>query len=334
MTTSPPTRAAGGRPPGGFRRALRGVGAGGAKPQAGSQPPAARPARGAPAASRGTLIVLALPSILLLVLVNGYPFAYGLFQSVQNGSLITAGDFVGIANYAGVLSEPRFWSSALFTVLFSAVGVFGSWIVGLALALMLQVRAPGSAGFKVLLMLPWVVPIVVSSTAWNWLVATPSSPVPTIARALGLGSPAFLANSTLAVVIVCVFKVWVSFPFMMLMTSSALAAVDPTVYEASGMDGASRWQQLTQITLPIIARSTYISWILMTIFSVNDFPTIYLLTGGGPIDATTSVIVLAYRTVFQDFQTGPGVAIAFLMTAVLVVVSVLLFRQIQKVEIE
>ena len=98
------------------------------------------------------------------------------------------------------------------------------------------------------------------------------------------------------------------------------------------MDGATKWQQLTQITLPMISRSTYISWILMTIFCVNDFPTIYLLTGGGPVDATTSLVVLAYRTVFQDFRTGPGVAIAFIMTFVLVIISTVLYRQIRKGE--
>ena len=80
------------------------------------------------------------------------------------------------------------------------------------------------------------------------------------------------------------------------------------------MDGATSWQQLRQITLPMIARSTYICWILMTIFCVNDFPTIFLLTGGGPVDATNSLVVLAYRTVFQNQQIGPGVAIAFMMT--------------------
>ncbi len=83
----------------------------------------------------------------------------------------------------------------------------------------------------------------------------------------------------------------------------------------------------------MISRSTYISWILMTIFCVNDFPTIFLLTGGGPVDATTSLVVLSYRTVFQNFQVGPGVAIAFLMTASLVVVSVALYRQIRKAHV-
>ena len=100
------------------------------------------------------------------------------------------------------------------------------------------------------------------------------------------------------------------------------------------MDGATSSQQLRWITLPMIARSTYISWILMTIFCVNDFPTIYLLTSGGPVSATTSLVVLAYRTVFQDFATGPGVAIAFLMTMTLVVISVILYRQIRKSSVE
>src|SRR5664279_5994396 len=99
------------------------------------------------------------------------------------------------------------------------------------------------------------------------------------------------------------------------------------------MDGATAFQQFRFITLPMIARPTYISWILMTIFCVNDFPTIYLLTAGGPISATTSLVVLAYRTVFQNFQVGQGVSIAFLMTITLVIVSVLLYRQIRKAHI-
>ena len=124
------------------------------------------------------------------------------------------------------------------------VGVFGSWAVGLALALLLRTRIPAGGIFKVLLLLPWVVPIVVSSTAWNWLVATPHSPIPMLFENLGLAPPLFLADPTWAKITVCVFKVWISFPFMMMMTTAALASVDKTVYEAARMDGASSWQQL------------------------------------------------------------------------------------------
>jgi len=277
-----------------------------------------------------TLLLLVLPSLFLLVLINLYPFIYAFFQSLHDGSLIATGPFVGLQNYTDVLTSPAFWKAAWFTLIFTIVGVFGSWLVGLGLALLLRTKIPGRGSFKVLLMLPWVVPIVVSSTAWNYLLATPDSPIPALLNAIGINSPLFLADPTWAKITVCVFKVWVSFPFMMLMTSAALASVDGVVYEAARMDGASNWQQFRLITLPIIARSTYISWILMTIFCVNDFPTIYLLTGGGPVDATTSLVVLSYRTVFQNFQTGPGVAIAFLMTITLVIVSVVLFRQIKK----
>ena len=279
-----------------------------------------------------TMLLLVAPSIVLLLLINAYPLVIAALQSVRDGTLIVAGNFVGLQNYIDVLTSSRFWKAAWFTVVFTVVGVFGSWLIGMGLALLLRTKVPGNTVFKVLLMLPWVVPIVVSSTAWNWLVATPTSPIPALAARLGFGELYFLADPTLAAVTVCIFKVWVSFPFMMLMTSAALASVDTTVYEAAGIDGATRWQQLTQITLPMISRSTYISWILMTIFCVNDFPTIYLLTAGGPVDATTSLVVLAYRTVFQDLLTGPGVAIAFIMTLVLVIISTVLYRQIKKVD--
>jgi multiple sugar transport system permease protein len=280
------------------------------------------------------LFFFALPSLILLILLNLYPVIYAGLQSLRNGDLLSAGDFVGMLNYINVVQTPAFWHSAWFTVIFTVTGVFGSWAVGLGLALFLRTRIPANGLFKVLLLLPWVVPVVVSATSWNWLVATPQSPLPILFKALGFGNVLFLADPVLAQVTVCVFKVWISFPFMMMMMSSALASVDINVYEASKVDGASSWQTFRQITLPMISRSTYISWILMTIFCVNDFPTIFLLTGGGPVNATQSLVVLAYSTVFQNFQTGPGVAIAFIMTLVLVIIATMLYRQIRKVNIE
>jgi multiple sugar transport system permease protein len=315
----------------GIDRARRGVGAGGAGRPA--QPPRVNRMPGHRSRS-ATLIAFAVPSLVLLVLLNLYPVVYAGQQSTRNGDLISAGDFVGLQNYLTVVQEPVFWHAALFTLIFTIVGVFGSWAIGLALALLLRTKIPANGVFKVLLLLPWVVPTVVSATAWNWLVATPQSPFPVVAQFFGLGTPLFLADPTLAQILVCIFKVWISFPFMMMMMASALASVDTNVYEASRVDGAGPWQTFRLITLPIISRTTYISWILMTIFCVNDFPTIFLLTGGGPVNSTQTLVVLAYQTVFQNYQTGPGVAIAFLMTIVLVIISVLLYRQIRKVNIE
>ena len=280
------------------------------------------------------MLLLVVPSLILVVLINAYPVVYAIGQSLHDGTLISTGTFVGLQNYKDELTSPDFWAAARFTLIFTIAGVFGSWLIGLGLALLLRTRIPGRGTFKVLLLLPWVVPVVVTSTSWNWLLATPDSPIPKLAKALGFGDVLFLANPTLAVVTVCIFKIWVSFPFMMMMTSAALASVDPVIYEAAKMDGASAWKAFRMITLPMISRSTYISWILMTIFCVNDFPTIYLLTGGGPVSATTSLVVLSYRTVFQNFQVGPGVAIALMMTFVLVLISSVLYRQIKKAAIQ
>ena len=312
---------------GSVRKARRGVGI------AGPGRPQRRPRRHG--TTRGmTFALFAAPSILLLLLLTLYPLLYAGQQSLRNGDLIDAGSFVGLRNYTGILTSPSFWHAAQFTVVFTLVGVFGSWAVGLGLALLLRPGVPARGTLKVLLLLPWVVPIVVSSTSWNWLVATPQSPLPLLAKHLGFGDVLFLADPTLAQVTVCIFKVWVSFPFMMMMMASALTSIDANIYEASRVDGASGWQTFRLVTLPMIARPTYISWILMTIFCVNDFPTIFLLTGGGPVNSTQTLVVLAYTTVFQNFQTGPGVAIAFLMTIVLVAVSVTLYRQVRKARIE
>jgi len=300
----------------------------------GRSPSTGKKRRGKALKFTGTFLLFALPSVILLLLLNLYPLIYAGWQSLHFGSLIDTGNFVWFKNYGDVLTSHDFWRAALFTVIFTLVGVFGSWAVGLGLALLLRTRIPLNGLWKVLLLLPWVVPTVVSATSWNWLVNTPQSPIPVLAHALGFGNVLFLANPTLAKVTVCVFKVWISFPFMMMMMSSALASVDTNVYEASRVDGANAWQTFTRITLPIISRTTYVSWILMTIFCVNDFPTIFLLTQGGPVNATQTLVVQAYQTVFENYQVGPGVATAFIMTIVLVIVSVVLYRRIQKVNIE
>jgi multiple sugar transport system permease protein len=314
-------------------KAKRGVGVSGRGPGT----PGARRSRSPLGRAGLTLALFALPSLILLVLLNLFPVLYSFVQSFQDGTpstLPTEANFVGLQNYVNVLTSDQFLQSTLFTIIFTVVGVFGSWLVGLALALLLRTRIPAGGLFKVLLLLPWIVPVVVSSTAWNWLVATPQSPIPVILGLFGAGNVNFLGDPVLAQIVVCIFKVWISFPFMLMMMSSALASVDTNVYEAAKMDGATNWQTFTGVTLPMISRSTYISWVLMTIFCVNDFPTIFLLTQGGPQNATTSLVVLAYQYAFQNFQTGPATAVAFIMTVVLVLVSVGLYQQIKKANIE
>ena len=257
----------------GLSRARKGIGIGG-RSEHSPRPPRRFSSRAI------TLTLLVIPSVVLVILIYGYPAIYSVYQSLHNGTLVDAGPYVGLHNYWIDLHNPIFWGAVRFTVLFCVVGVFGSWAVGLGLGQLLFLDSPGLAKF-----------------------------------------------------IVCLYKIWLSYPFMMLMASAALAGVEPQLYEAAQVDGAGGWQQFRRITLPMIARSTYISWILMFIFCIGAFQSIYLLTGGGPVSSTNTLVVLAYLTVFGDFQTGPGVAIGIIMTALSVLVAVVLYRQIRKVQI-
>ena len=307
-------------------RARKGVGLGGATEYA-------RRPKHVSGHRRRTLVLMVLPSILMVAIIYAYPLFFSGWLSVHNGTLLNSGSYVGLQNFTAAFNDPAFWQAATFTLVYTVVGVFGSWAVGLGLAILLRQRVHAKSLFKAFLLLPWVVPVVVSATSWQWLVSNPGSLVPTVARNLGLGTLFFLTNPALAKTLVCVFKVWLSFPFMMLMMSAALASVEEELYEAARVDGASPWQQFKRVTLPLIAKPTYISWILMFIFCIGDFQSIYLLTGGGPVGASTTLVVLSYQTVFGDFQTGQGMAIGLIVALISVIVATVLFQRIKRVRI-
>ena len=305
--------------------------AGGASPLASPAAPIARrvPQRGR-RRRRSPALVLLLPSLVVLGLVNIYPLVYAALESVHRGNLVETGRYVGGANYAEILHDAQFWNAAKFTLVFTLAAVFGSYVVGGALALLLRAGVPGASFFRVLLLLPWICPQVVSITSWNFLVGTPSSYVIGLSKDLGLGSPLFLADPTLAMVTVCVVKVWESFPFMMLVLGAGLEGIEPGLYEAASIDGASWYRQTRYITLPLMKRVTYMSWVLMAIYSINDFSTIWLLTAGGPLNATTNLMTYSYELVFQNFETGYGVSVALVTAALMVVVSVYLYRLVTR----
>ena len=307
-------------------RARKGVGLGGATEYAKRQKRVSEH-------RRRSFFLMVLPSMLMVAIIYAYPLFFSGWLSVHNGTLLNSGSYVGFQNFSAAFSNPAFWQAANFTLIFTVVGVFGSWTVGLGLAILLRQRVHGKNLFKALLLLPWVVPVVVSATSWQWLVATPGAPIPVIAQHLGLGTLYILTNPALAKTLVCIFKIWLSFPFMMLMMSAALAGVEEDIYEAARVDGAGPWQQFKRVTLPLIARPTYISWVLMFIFCIGDFQSIYLLTGGGPVGATTTLVVLSYQTVFGDFQTGQGMAIGLIVAVISVVVATGLFQRIKRAKI-
>ncbi len=270
---------------------------------------------------------LLLPALILVLTIFVYPFATGFYYSLKNGTMLVSGTFVGLANYVNLLASPDFGHALMFSALFALFGVSGSYLFGLVLAILLNKEMPARGFFRVALLVPWIIPSIVSMVSWRWLIADETGLVNIILGLFGIQPIYFLSSESLAIFSVIVVKIWRSFPFMMLSVLAALQTIDCDLYEAAEIDGASRWQGFRYVTLPHLKNISVVLWILMTIWSVNDFETPWLLTGGGPSFATENLIVYAYRLTFRRNDVGSGAATAFVTLVILIVLALLLLRR-------
>jgi ABC-type sugar transport system permease subunit len=267
-----------------------------------------------------------LPSIMLILFIELYPFLTGLVYSFYNGSLLAQGSFIGLQNYLNTFTNPEFLHSLGFSAIFALFSVAGSYLLGLGLALLLVKNFPLRGLFRILLIVPWILPSIVTVVSWRWMIQDQYGIINVLLGWFHLGPFFFLSDGNWAVVSVIVIKVWRSFPFMMISLIAALQTIDVNIYEAAHIDGAGRWAAFRYVTFPGIRNISIILWILMMIWSVNDFDTIWLLTQGGPSHATENLTVLAYRETFTRNSVGTGATIAFISLLILMILSLLMTR--------
>ena len=270
--------------------------------------------------------LLLVPSIVLIVVIELYPFLNGLIYSLRNGSLLSAGSFVGLENYLSTFTDAEFLHALAFSAIFAFFSVVGSYLLGLGLALLLIKSFPLRGLFRVLLIIPWILSAIVTIVSWRWMIQDQHGVVNVLLSWFHIGPIFFLSNSNWAVVAVIVIKVWRSYPFMMISLIAALQTIDASLYEAASIDGANRWAAFRHVTAPGIRNISIILWILMTIWSVNDFETPWLLTQGGPSNATENLIILAYKDTFARNTVGTGAAVAFTSLIILMILAVILMR--------
>jgi ABC-type sugar transport system permease subunit len=271
--------------------------------------------------------LLLLPSLTLICIIELYPFITGVSYSLHKGTLLGTGAFIGWENYLRLFASPDFYHSLYFSFIFALFNVVFSYLIGLGLALFLNLDFPGRGFCRVALLIPWIVPAIVSIVSWKWLIADRGGLANIVLGAFGIGPIYFLSDSNWAMVAVIVIKIWRSFPFMMLSLLAALQVIDGTLYEAGKLDGANSWQLFRHITLPHLKNISIIQAILMIIWSINDFETPFLLTQGGPSNATENLILLAYRYTFGRNDVGRGAAVALLTLLILTVLATLIMRQ-------
>jgi multiple sugar transport system permease protein len=273
---------------------------------------------------------LIVPSVIFLAAIIGYPLVVGLLEGFHYHNRLQPWltRFNGLENFIQAAQDSQVWD-ALKTSFIMVIGIVVlSYALGLVAGLYLNHKFRLRGIYRALILVPWVVPPVVSYISWQWMLNDQSGLINQVLLKLGLvDEPVlFLADPTLAMASIIVVGVWARFPFMMITVLAALSAIPDEVTEAAEMDGASRWQIFWHITFPLILPVTVISTLLQAIWTFNDFALPFVLTGGGPANSTTPLTLLSYKEAFQRFNIGYGTSLAIISMVLMLILGVLYFR--------
>ncbi len=276
----------------------------------------------------------ALPYLLLapaLVLLVGmvYPFCLGVYYSLTNYWLQYPKRFrfIWFDNYINLLSEPLFSRALQFTLGFTLAAVVVQVGLGLAVALFLHARIPGRKVMRALMLLPLMMPPVISALMWKIMMASTNAGILNhMLSFLGVDPINWFGSTQGAIVSILIIDTWGNLPFVALILLGALQALPTEPYEAARVDGASPFATLRYITLPLLTPFILLAVTFRTMDSLRVFDVIYATTMGGPNDATTNLQIMALQYSFQWYQMGKGMAQAIVLLLLVVLASALLMR--------
>jgi multiple sugar transport system permease protein len=273
-----------------------------------------------------------MPAAAYLLLFFGYPIVKNIVMSFQQYTTTTfytgAAPFVGLRNYANVLASDLFSTALLTTVLFTAGSILGQFVLGLAFALFFRRCFPLGRFLRSLLLLPWLLPLVVSGTTWRWMLDTDTGVVNVALRHLHLvpsGVP-WLTGTSQALVSVIVINIWVGIPFNTAILYGGLQDIPAHLYEAGKLDGAGPVASFRHITWPLLRPVVSVVLVLGVVYTVKVLDIILVVTGGGPANATETIATQAYELSFQQFEFGRGAAMGNILIAISLVFALVHLR--------
>ncbi|HWO61105.1 MAG TPA: sugar ABC transporter permease [Umezawaea sp.] len=272
------------------------------------------------------------PVLLYVAVFFGYPLVANLVMSAQDYTVRSfytgEAPFVGLANYAAVLANPLFTTAALNTVLFTVGSIACQFGIGLALAVFFSGRFLGSATLRSLLLLPWLLPLVVSGAVWRWMFDQDHGVLNAVLRLVDAPVP-WLTSTTWALPAVIITNIWIGIPFNLVVLHGGLRAIPATLYEAAELDGAGPWQRFRHITWPLLRPVTGIVLMLGLVYTIKVFDVIMVVTGGGPANSTQTLTTWSYALSFRDFTFGQGAAVGNLLILVATGFGLLYLRSLR-----
>jgi multiple sugar transport system permease protein len=268
------------------------------------------------------------PLVIIMVGLILWPFLNAVWLSFTVRNIRREEVFVGLANYQRLFSDVDFISAVNNTILFTVVSVTLKLIVGMTIALLLHSRIPFRTLLTALMLLPWIVPEVVTAMAWRSIYDPIFGGLNPILQSLGVidRRVGWLSEPALALPSVIAVNIWKGIPFFTLLILAGLKAIDKELYEAADVDGADAYEKFRHITLPGLKYVLAVTLLLSTISTFNSFGIVYLMTGGGPGGATRLYSILAYEKAIVGLRFGPGAAVAFSMAPVLAIFIAMLSR--------
>ncbi|TWG92467.1 multiple sugar transport system permease protein [Mesorhizobium sp. J18] len=265
-----------------------------------------------------------LPAAAFLLCFLTYPLGLGVWLGFTDTSIGRPGIFIGLENYIWLWNDSVFWLSVFNTMLYTVVASVLKFGLGLWLALILNEHMPFKNFFRAIILLPWVVPTVLSALAFWWIFDSQFSILSWVLMELGLisGPINFLGEPNNARASVIAANVWRGIPFVAISLLAGLQTIPQSLHEAAALDGATPWQRFRRITLPLLTPIIAVVMTFSVLFTFTDFQLIYVLTRGGPVNATHLMATLSFQRAIPGGQLGEGAAIAvamipFLLAAIL-----------------
>jgi multiple sugar transport system permease protein len=265
-----------------------------------------------------------LPSMVIIGIFVVYPMLHALFVSFTDSSIIGSFNFVGIANYQKLVSDPVVLNALGNTLLYALVTVPISVVLALFFAVLLNRKfLPGRTFFRAVIFFPFVISFAIISIAWAFMLDPQVGIIISWLNALGIPTGNGIRDPNLAMPAVMLVGIWRNIGFFMVMFLAGLQSVPRELQEAAEIDGATPWQRFRLVTLPLLANTSMFVLIIATIFSFQAFDHIFVLTNGGPYFRTESLVMLIYRTGFVDYQFGYASAISWLLVALVLGISLI-----------
>ena len=266
-----------------------------------------------------------LPAAAFLILFLVYPLGLGIWLSFTDARVGDPGKFVGIENYEWIIGDSKFQTAVFFTIFYTLVASVIKFAIGLYLAVLLNQHLPFKAMIRAIVLIPFIVPTVLSAIAFWWIFDPQFSIVSWTLRQWGWidGNINFLGDAWNSRFSVIFANVWRGVPFIAITLLAGLQTVSPSLYEAATLDGANQWQMFWRITYPLLTPIIAVVMTFSVLFTFTDFQLIKVLTNGGPAGATELMATMSYNTAILGSRIGEGSAVStamvpFLLSAIMV----------------